>query len=113
MNTNKREFTVIFSDKSKKGFTSDDVTYIYVKALFYLLGLKKDYTVIAIIDETNAKLYTDFVWDLSYSEKESDYLITSPPVYTGGDVERIVYSYIRYIGGNLELAQNWLESQKL
>lgn len=111
--TEKRQFTVLFSDGSKKEFTSDNVELIYVKGLYYILGLKKNLKVEAIIDEANAKLYADFDWDLSYSLKDMDYLITGPKTYTALDVERMVLGYVRHIGANIEIAMGWLDQQQL
>ena len=109
---NRRSFTIIFSDGSKKDMQGIDPSHVYVKALYYLLGLQKEFRTIAIIDEANAKLYTDFEWDLSYSEKDQDYLATQAPTYTALDVERIVFRYARMLGADLDFAEKWLERQE-
>lgn len=107
----KRNFKVIFTDGSRKEFTGDDVTLIYAKSLYYILGLKKNFKVEVIIDEARAKIYNDFDWDLSFSEKDMDYLITGPKTYTALDMEDAVVRYAKALGLSVEQALTWSEKQ--
>lgn len=113
MHEESRKFLVLLSDGSRKELTGRSIELIMLKTLTYLVGLQKDFTLLAIIDEANAKIYGDFEWDFSYSEKNKEWLTGSPKLYQAVDVERAVMAYGKFLGLDPDGTANWLARQEI
>lgn len=110
--TESREWLVLFSDGSRKTLHGTQVDVIALKALTYLTGLRKKFELLAIIDEANAKIYGDFDWNLTYSEKDKQWLTSNTKLHTTDDIHLAVMSYARFMGYDLTVAANWLLRQE-
>lgn len=106
-------YDVFFNNGEMKSFNAQSVVHAWIRGMSYTIIVNKELEIKHIVNHATLQIFSDFIWDISFSLKDTAYETGNPIMYTEDEVREKFSEYSKYIGSSTPtFATNWFERTK-
>lgn len=105
-------YDVYFSNGEMRTFNGKTVVEAWSRGLSYSIVTGKDIEITHIINNATMQIYVDFVWDVSFTLKDTALVSGSPIKYNEWEVLERIIGHAKHVGNDVSKAEEWFSRNR-